>query len=157
MADAVVVQDMTFGGVRYMDAWGRKGPHKLDCQLAVALEAVGHDLYTLGVREVHFASLYRWSNVRAFGKTVNVLSRHSYGLAMDVVSFRDSSGRAVNVAKDYPKKDVLLLDIERTINDSKKFRILLTPRNDPTSHADHYHFEALSNYNATPPAAAAAP
>ncbi|MBX3154358.1 MAG: extensin family protein [Deltaproteobacteria bacterium] len=148
---AAIVSDMNFGGVRFMDAWGRKGPHKLDCQLAVALEAVGHDLYALGVREAHFASLYRWSNVRAFGKTVNVLSRHSYGLAMDVVSFRDAAGRAVNVAKDYPKKDALLLDIEKTINDSKKFRLLLTPRNDPTSHSDHYHFEAVSNYTAKAP------
>jgi hypothetical protein len=111
----------------------------------------------LGVREVHFSSLFRWSNVRAFGRTVNVLSRHSYGLAMDVVSFRDDTGRAINIQREYPKGDKLLLDIEKTINDSKKFRLLLTPRNDPTSHSDHYHFEAASNFTAAAPPAPPAP
>lgn len=151
IVDALVVADMTFGGVKYSNVWGSKGPHKLDCQLAVALETVGTELYALGVREVQFGSLYRWSNVRAFGKTVNVLSRHGYGLAMDIVNFIDASGAVKNVKRDYAKKDQLLLDIEKTINESHRFRILLSPRNDPASHSDHYHIEAASNFTAPAP------
>ena len=32
------------------------------------------------------------------------------------------------------------------VNDSGQFRILLTPRNDPKSHSDHFHFEANPDY-----------
>lgn len=150
MVDAITIEHMTFGSITYSNAWGGKGPYKLDCQLAVALETIGTELYALGVREVRFGSIYRWSKVRAFGKTQNMLSRHALGLAMDVVSFVDASGRVAEVKTDYPKDDELLLAIERTVNASGKFRIVLTPKNDPVSHSDHFHIEAASDFTATP-------
>jgi len=150
MVDAITIEHMTLGGINYLNAWGGKGPYKLDCQLAVALETIGTELYALGVREVRFGSIYRWSKVRAFGKTRNLLSHHALGLAMDVVSFVDANGRVATVKTDYPKDDVLLLAIEQTVNSSGKFRIVLTPKNDPVSHSDHFHLEAASDFTATP-------
>lgn len=148
IADAVTIENGTLGGIAYVPVYG-KGPYKLDCQLALALDTIGPELYAAGVREVHFGSIYRWSNVRVGGKTKNVLSRHALGLAMDVVSFVDDNGREASVAKDYRKDDPLLLGVEQAINASSSFRLVLTPKNDPISHKDHFHIEANPSY-ATP-------
>ena len=145
IAAAVTIEDGTLGGIAYVPVYG-KGPYKLDCQLALALHAIGPELFAAGVREVHFGSIYRWSNVRVGGKTKNVLSRHALGLAMDVVSFVDDQGREANVAKDYRKGDPLLLDVEKMIDASSAFRLVLTPKNDPISHKDHFHVEANPSY-----------
>jgi hypothetical protein len=148
--DAITIADMKLGGVAYANAWNPKAVHKMDCQLALALENVGTDLYALGVREVKFGSIYRWSQVRVGGKTHNILSRHALGLAMDVVSFVDENGREAVVGRDYKKGDELLHAIEKTINESGKFRLVLTPQNDPVSHKDHFHLEANPDYTAAP-------
>ena len=145
----MTIDDGALGGVAYVPVFG-KGPYKLDCQLALALHTIGPELYAAGVREVRFGSIYRWSNVRVGGKTKNVLSRHALGLAMDVVSFVDDSGREANVARDYRHGDPLLLEVEKTINASRSFRLVLTPKNDPISHKDHFHIEANPSYAASP-------
>jgi hypothetical protein len=150
IADAVTIDDATLGGIAYVPVFG-KGPYKMDCQLARALAIIGPELAAAGVREVHFGSIYRWSNVRVGGKTKNVLSRHALGLAMDVVSFVDGDGREANVARDYPRGDALLLEVERAINASGSFRLVLTPKNDPISHKDHFHLEANPSYAAPVP------
>ncbi len=149
IVNAIVVPSMTFGGVKFSQNWGGKGPHKLDCQFALALEAIGPELFALGVREVKFGSLFRWSNVRAFGKTKPVLSRHGLGIAMDIGSFVDDTGRTSVIVKDYQKGDVLLLGIEQAFNASGHFRTVLTPKNDPTSHSDHFHIEAKVDFTST--------
>jgi len=123
-----------------------KGRYKLDCQLARALHAIGPEIYAAGVREVRFGSIYRWSNVRVGGKTKNALSRHALGLAMDVVSFVDDSGREARVERDYGDGDPLLHAIEHLIDGSSLFRLVLTPSNDPISHHDHFHIEANPSY-----------
>lgn len=138
---APIMTDMTFGGVKYAFRFGG-GPRKLDCHLAVALAAFGKDLAALGVREVKYGSIYRYTKVRVGGETKNVLSRHALGMAMDITSFIDDRGREAWVAKDYKAGDALLLDIEQAVNASGKFRLLLTPKNDPISHKDHFHLEA---------------
>ena len=66
IVDAVTITDGMLGGIAYLPVYG-KGPYKLDCQLALALETIGPELYALGVREVHFGSIYRWSTVRVGG------------------------------------------------------------------------------------------
>jgi len=136
---------MTIGGITYTSAY-RKGPHKLDCQLALALHHFGANLQAAGVRGVKFGSIYRWTNVRVNGETKNILSRHALGIAMDIVSFTDEAGREANVEKDYPLGDPLLLAVEDAVNASGKFRILLTPKNDPVSHRDHFHIEVAVDY-----------
>ncbi len=148
IVNPILVPTMTFGGVKFSQVWGGAGPHKLDCQFALALETIGPDLFALGVREVKFGSLYRWSNIRAFGKTKPILSRHGLGIAMDIASFVDDTGRTVVVKQDYKKGDALLLAIEQAINASGNFRALLTPKNDPVSHSDHFHIEARTDYTA---------
>jgi hypothetical protein len=152
IADAVTIEDGMLGGIAYVPVFG-KGPYKLDCQLALALHAIGPALYAAGVRQVRFGSIYRWSNVRVGGKTKNALSRHALGLAMDVVSFVGGDGREASVARDYPGGDPLLLEVERTIDASRGFRLVLTPRNDPISHKDHFHIEANPSYATAAPAA----
>ena len=136
---------MTLGGITYTSAY-RKGPHKLDCQLALALHHFGADLHAAGVRTIKFGSIYRWTNVRVNGETKNILSRHALGIAMDIVSFTDETGREANVEKDYPAGDPLLLAVEAAVAASGKFRVLLTPKNDPVSHHDHFHIEVAVDY-----------
>jgi hypothetical protein len=139
------IDNAMLGGIAYTPVFG-KGPYKLDCQLALALVEVGPALAAAGVREVRFGSIYRWSKVRVGGKTKDALSRHALGLAMDVVSFVDGDGREAKVARDYRDGDALLLDVERTIDASAAFRLVLTPQNDPISHSDHFHIEANPSY-----------
>lgn len=146
IVDAMTVPDGQIGGITYVDVYDKKTP-VLDCQLVLALATFAPRLYELGVREVRVGSIYRWSKVRVGGKTKDLLSRHALGLAMDVVSFVDDSGREAVVAKDYKQDDALLLDIERAVNDSGTFRVLLTPKNDPVSHKDHFHLEANPDYS----------
>jgi hypothetical protein len=152
IAAALTLDDGALGGIAYVPVFG-KGPYKLDCQLALALHTIGPELRAAGVREVRFGSIYRWSNVRVGGKTKNALSRHALGLAMDVVSFVDETGREASVARDYRRGDPLLLEVEQTINASGVFRLVLTPSNDPISHKDHFHIEANPSYATPPPPA----
>jgi hypothetical protein len=147
IVDPVVVPAMVFAGITYTSAF-RKAPHKLDCQFARTLETFGSELFALGVREVKFGSIYRNTTVRVGGKSKNILSRHALGIAMDVMSFTDDTGRVAVVKDDYKKDDPLLLSIEEVINKSGRFRTVLTPRNDPASHHDHFHIEAAVDYSA---------
>jgi hypothetical protein len=147
IVNAILVPSMELGGITFTSAF-RKAPHKMDCQFVRTMATFGAELHALGVREIKFGSIYRNTTVRVGGKSKNILSRHALGIAMDVVSFFDENGREVNVAKDYPKDDPLLLSIEETINRSGKFRTVLTPRNDPKSHDDHFHIEAVVDYHA---------
>lgn len=147
VVDAIALADGAVGGIAYVGAYGAKTP-VMDCQLVAALATVAPRLYELGVREVRFGSIYRWSKVRVGGKTKDALSRHALGLAIDVVSFVDDRGREAIVKRDYKAGDELLRAIERAIDDSGAFRTVLTPHNDPISHADHFHIEANPAYDA---------
>jgi hypothetical protein len=146
IVDAVELPDSQIGGIVYTAVYAKTLP-VMDCQLALALAVFAPRLYELGVREVRVGSTYRWSKVRVGGKTKDMLSRHALGIAMDVVSFVDDAGREAVVAKDYKTDDELLLSVERALNDSGNFRLVLTPKNDPISHKDHFHIEANPDYS----------
>jgi hypothetical protein len=146
LVDAIVIPDGQIGGIAYTNVYD-KGPLVMDCQLVLALAQFAPHLYELGVREIKVGSVYRWSKVRVGGQTKDLLSRHALGLAMDVVSFVDDSGREAIVAKDYRNDDELLLAVERAIDESGIFRLVLTPKNDPISHKDHFHVEANPDYS----------
>jgi hypothetical protein len=133
------------GGISYRSAF-RRGPHKLDCQLALALSEFGVELRAAGVRAVTFGSIFRWTNVRVNGETRPILSRHALGIAMDIVSVTGDDGRVANVAHDYGRGDPLLAAVEEAVNRSSRFRVLLTPHNDPVSHHDHFHIEVAVDY-----------
>ncbi|HSD91248.1 MAG TPA: extensin family protein [Kofleriaceae bacterium] len=136
--------DGDIGGITYTAVYSKD--QTFDCQLVLALATFAPRLYELGVREVKYGSAFRWSKVRVGGKTKNMLSRHGLGIALDIVSFVDADGREANVKHDYKAGDELLLSIERAVNDSGQFRLLLTPKNDPISHSDHFHLEANPDY-----------
>ena len=146
IVDAVVVPEGQIGGIAYIAEYAKTLP-VMDCQLVVALATLAPRLYDAGVREVKVGSTYRWSKVRVGGKTKDILSRHALGLAMDVVSFVDDKGREAIVAKDYKDNDELLLSVEHLVNASGIFRTVLTPKNDPKSHHDHFHLEANPDYS----------
>jgi hypothetical protein len=137
--------DGEIGGITFSTMYGH-APQTMDCQLVLALASFGPRLYELGVREVKYGSAFRWSKVRVGGKTKNILSRHGLGLALDIVSFVDADGVEHNVKHDYKRGDELLHSVEREVNDSGQFRLLLTPKNDPVSHSDHFHLEANPDY-----------
>lgn len=138
---------IVLGGIRYKSAW-RNPPYKMDCQLALALHNFGADLHAAGVREVKFGSIFRWTNVRVNGETRPILSRHALGIAMDINSFTDETGREAIVKDHYPLGDPLLLAVESAVEASGKFRTLLTPKNDPVSHHDHFHIEVAVDFTA---------
>ncbi len=149
IAAPIEVPGGVLGGIKYTSKW-RSPPHRLDCQLARSLARIGRDLHAIGVREVRWGSIYRWSNVRTQGGELPYLSRHALGLAMDIVEFVDDTGRVANVLQHYNGGDPLLAGVERIVNGSGGFRIMLTPKNDPKSHYDHFHVEANPDYTATP-------
>lgn len=147
LVDPIHVPAMEVAGIQLVRAYG-KGPVTFDCQLIRVLAKVGPDLHQLGVRQIKFGSVYRNTPVRVHGETKPILSRHALGIAMDIKSFVDETGRVANVELDYLKGDQLLHAIEDTVNRSKDFRIVLTPGNDPLSHSDHFHIEASVDYTA---------
>jgi hypothetical protein len=147
IVDPIYVPGMELGGIKYI-AWYDKQPRRIDCQLVKTLIEIGPQLYALGVREVHFGSIYRNTNVRVHGTTKPILSRHALGIAMDIKEFVDDKGRVANVELDYLKGDSLLHGIEDMVNETHKFRIVLTPGNDPLSHYDHFHIEAAVDFTA---------
>ena len=152
----ITVPAMELGGVRVVAAW-RKPPFVMDCHLALGLATYGPALSAIGVRSIKFSSIFRNTPVRVNGTTKNMLSRHALGLAIDVRAFSDSAGREAVVETDYAAADTLLLGVEQVINDSGGWRTVLTPRNDPASHYDHFHLEIKVDYEHQTPAPAAAP
>jgi hypothetical protein len=145
IATPVVVPKMVFGGVEVKPTF-RKPPFTMDCHLAVGLEVYGQQLYALGVRTIKFSSIYRYDHVTVNGHKKRTLSRHALGLEMDIRSFVDAAGNEAFVLEDYPDGNELLLNIEQFLNDSGGFRTVLTPRNDPESHDDHFHIEVKVDF-----------
>ncbi len=144
----LTLPDAEIGGIKFTPVYAK---HQVfDCQLVLALANFAPRLHELGVREVKYGSAFRWSKVRVSGRTKNMLSRHALGIALDIVSFVDANGREAVVEKHYRKGDELLLGVEKAVNDSGAFRLLLTPKNDPKSHKDHFHLEANPDYTEVP-------
>lgn len=141
----IVVPAMEFGGVKAIPTF-RKPPFVMDCQLALALTIHGKELYARGVRELHFSRIYGYTQVRTRGRTLSALSRHALGLAIDIREIVDDTGHKAVVLGDYLAGDPLLAAVEQYLNDSGGFRMVLTPRNDPKSHYDHFHVEARADY-----------
>lgn len=147
---AITVPAMELGGIKLVSRW-RTGPFVMDCALALELSRHGQELYALGVRELQFSRIHGYTKVRVGGHTKNMLSRHALGLAMDIYAVVDDTGRVAVVETDYKKDDPLLLAVEQAINGGGGFRTVLTPRNDPVSHHDHFHVEARVDYRASRP------
>ncbi len=136
------VRAMKFRGISIVPMW-RKPPFTMDCYLALAFAETAPMLRKLGVRSLRFSTIHRYRSIRRAGvKRRGVLSRHAIGLAIDVYEIVDAKGKKHIVKRDYKRGDRLLLAVERAVIKSRHFRGLITPRKDPRSHSDHYHFEA---------------
>lgn len=149
IATPITLTAMELGGVKLVSVY-RSGPHVMDCALALGLARNLPAVYAVGVRELHFSRIHEYTTVRVNGQELKSLSRHALGLAIDIRGFVDADGRKAIVLDDYPLGDALLLDVEKTLGDSGGFRTILTPRNDPQSHDDHYHLEVRVDYTAKP-------
>lgn len=149
IATPITLPVMELGGVKLVSVY-RSGPHVMDCALALGLAHHLPALYAAGVRELHFSRIHEYTRVRVGGQELKSLSRHALGLAIDVRSFVDADGRKAVVLDDYPLGDALLLEVEKTLGDSGGFRTILTPRNDPQSHDDHFHLEVRVDYSDKP-------
>jgi hypothetical protein len=143
----ITLTTMELAGIKLVSTY-RKAPHIMDCDLALGLASHLPALHDAGVRELHFSRIHDYTTVRVNGVEKSTLSRHALGLAIDIRLFIDADGRKAVVLDDYPKGDPLLLDVEQRLTDSGGFRTILTPRNDPQSHDDHFHLEVRVDYTA---------
>lgn len=118
-----------------------KDPHRMDCQLALAIHEVAPALRELGVRSLRFRALHDYRNVRKNGRTLKILSRHAIGLAMDVWELEFDDGSIAVVERDFAS-DPRLAAVVAAFDANESFRTPLSPANDPAGHGDHIHIEA---------------
>ena len=118
-----------------------KGPHRMDCQLALALLEIAPALRELGVSALRFRALHDYRNVIKNGRKTNILSRHAIGLAMDVWEIEFDDGTIAVVEKDFAREPRLAA-VVAAFDASEAFRTPLSPINDPGGHGDHVHIEA---------------
>ncbi|MBS1120440.1 MAG: hypothetical protein H6Q90_2668 [Deltaproteobacteria bacterium] len=144
IADPIVITDGMLGGIEYTNRFGPKASSTMECQLGLALATIGPELKGLGVREVKFGSIYDLSYIRTFrGRE---LSRHAIAVAMDIGAFVDDTGREVNVETSYKDGDILLTAVESLFLATGEFHNIITPHNDPISHYNHFHVEAVVSF-----------
>lgn len=136
----IVLPTLTLGELSLVPLRG-KGPHRMDCQLALALHDVGPALRELGVRTLRFRALHDYRNVRKNGRTTNILSRHAIGLAIDVWEIEFDDGTIAVVERDFAS-DPRLAAVVAAVDANEAFRTPLSPANDPHGHDDHVHLEA---------------
>ncbi|MCX5748142.1 MAG: extensin family protein [Proteobacteria bacterium] len=126
-------------------------PLVIDCSLAVSLDEAGRYLLALGLDQAGFVSAYSRRNVRNTDRP----SKHSYGLAIDVSSFRGRELGALRVDGDFEQGlggDVdcigkpatqggaVLKILQCQLVRSGLFHLVLTPDYDDAHH-DHFHLE----------------
>ena len=136
VATPILLEGMRLGDVA-LEPTFRRGPFPMDCHLALSLSRAAEGLSALGVRALRFAGIYQYRRVRGRG----VLSRHAYGLAMDVFEVDSTDGERHVVKRDYRRGDELLHAVERHLDTVGFFRGVLSPGND-RRHRDHFHVEA---------------
>jgi hypothetical protein len=144
VADPILITDGMLGGVKYTNWFGPGPSSTMECQLGLALATIGPELRVLGVREVKFGSVYDLSYIKT--PRGRMLSRHAIGTAMDIGAFVDDLGREVKVAESYKSGDNLLLAVEELFIASSDFHNIITPHNDPISHDNHFHVEAVVSF-----------
>jgi hypothetical protein len=142
VATPVVLPDMAFGPVALTPTF-RKGPFVMDCHLARGLARKATELAAAGVTELRFSTIHELRQIRVRGRTGKLpLSRHSLGLAIDLFEIVDRDGRRLIVEDDY-RREPLIREVEALFKDDADFRGPLSPANDPRSHRDHIHLEAV--------------
>jgi hypothetical protein len=142
-------------GVRFVAPPASSPFGLLDCRLALALDELAPVLAALGVSEVHVGNIYR-KGAHIAGRRRR--SQHSYGLAVDIPSFRLRDGRLLMVERDFhgvigdaacgPVAEVrdpndaaiTLRNILCAIVRTGLFHHIITPCGD-YAHRNHLHFD----------------
>lgn len=141
VANPIVVPDLVFGAISMAPTF-RKGPFVMDCFLALSLTVHSQAMYDAGVRVLRFSSIHQYRKAKSHGKRKRALSRHALGLAVDVYQITMDDGTTLIVENDYAPATSRLRAVEDAVNATRGFRTLLSPKNDPKSHHDHFHFAA---------------
>ena len=125
----------------------------IDCSLAVSLALAAPYFEAQGVTDVRYSSAYQ----RRFIRGTKRLSRHSFGLAIDVHMFKGETIGSLTIRDDYEQglgDDVdcvgepltegglVLRRLWCQLSRSELFRIVLDPDFD-ADHYNHFHVEAL--------------
>jgi hypothetical protein len=125
----------------------------IDCSLAVSLALAAPYFAAQGLTQIHYSSAHD----RRFIRGTRRLSRHSFGLAIDLNSFAGDSVGALTVRDDYEQGlgdsvdcvgrpltsgGLILRRLVCQLSGSELFRIVLDPDFD-ADHFHHLHVEAL--------------
>jgi hypothetical protein len=127
----------SIGGVRY-DTEGH-GALVCDCRLIVALDWLGPELRSLGVRAIRHSGAYAYRTTHS-GRP----SLHAQGLAIDVHALSTSASR-FEVERDYVRGGACASPsstLNRLACDASRMGLLeevITP-DDDSDHRDHLHF-----------------
>jgi len=145
--------DGPVGGVVWKPLGGGDRPLVLDCSLVYSLALAGRFFVDEGVAVAYFGDAYH----RRMVKNTSRISKHSYGLALDVHRFSDGEGRIFSVAADYETglgrgrdclghpggdKGQTLRLLWCQLARSELFKLVLDPDFDE-DHRDHFHLQAL--------------
>ncbi len=149
IATPIVIPDMTIGGIALVPLRG-EGPFPMDCHFAAAIADVAPELRALGVRSLHFRTLYEHRTVRKRGKKLRFLSRHAIGLAVDVFEVGFVDGEVLRVKAHWSAAGRRLAKVADVFEQAATFRTPLTPANDPRDHGDHIHLEAHMHLTPAP-------
>lgn len=138
------------GGVTYR-SYRRRRPVVMSCALAVVLARIGPKLAALGVERATYSTLIKRRRVRGSSS----LSKHSFGLAIDVHEFDGQKIGHLYVKDDYEQglgtdencrgkpltvKGEILRRVYCIAETSGRFSLILTP-DDNAHHYNHFHLE----------------
>lgn len=138
------------GGVKYV-TWPKKKKLVLDCSLVVSLAATGPQLRAHGITEVSYSSAYQIRNIKGTPRRSN----HSYGLALDVHTFKGKDVELMSIEHDYEqglgndsdcvgkpltKPGAVLRQLDCWMSRSRLYRLVIGPDYN-ISHHNHFHIE----------------
>lgn len=150
--DTPVIITGPIRGLKLAPMWGKR-PALMDCIFALAFYRMAPVVLQSGVNEFLYSSVYSYRKVAG----TNVLSRHSYGLAIDVFAVRGPGKARANVKKDWVKamgrpghcigpvrsrKARLLRGLVCNLEKSRILSLIMTPDTD-YAHRDHFHMACL--------------
>jgi len=143
----VEVRSKKLGRVLYRRTWNNKRRFILDCRMVEVLAAMGREIRRAGIASIYFSSSWRYSLVKGTRR----LSKHAYGLAMDITAIDGAFGYA-SVIRHYERgrwgcgsrnktpKGKAWRAFYCALKKNKAFRHIFTPDRD-RFHRDHYHVE----------------
>lgn len=139
-------------GLKLTPKWGKK-PALMDCRFALTMYRVAPVVRASGVSELLYSSFYSYRTVARS----RWLSRHAFGLAVDVFEIRGPGGLVADVQKDWVKvvgrhgdcvgpvterKARTLRLLACNLEKSGLVHLVLTPDSD-YAHRDHLHISGF--------------